>query len=121
MDSRICQTFSVSPAEPGDFPILVKTPSGYKSHKNISRASTCASRASSAVSHKFLCSTPCGSIETVNKISGVTSSLHLYFLADAGSDIPSISHASSLDLCFTHKTLEENWNDPEQNTRAVSD
>ena len=24
MDSRICQTFAVSPAEPGDFPLLVK-------------------------------------------------------------------------------------------------
>jgi len=23
MDSRICQTFAVSPAEPGDFPLLV--------------------------------------------------------------------------------------------------
>ncbi|ARU58352.1 hypothetical protein OLMES_4350 [Oleiphilus messinensis] len=24
MDSRICQTFAVSPAEPGDFPLRVK-------------------------------------------------------------------------------------------------
>ena len=24
MDSRICQTFAVSPAKPGDFPLLVK-------------------------------------------------------------------------------------------------
>ena len=32
MDFRICQTSTVSPAEPGDFPLLVKEPLQDESH-----------------------------------------------------------------------------------------